>query len=99
METHAPASKGLALSSLLFGVVSLALLLVFLFSTPGNGVLIAAVALGIVGLVLGIAALRKRQSKVLSVTGLVLGALSVLCALALVVFALIFVGALTSNPM
>ena len=99
METPTTASKLPASLSLIAGLLSLVLLLVFLFSTAGNGALIASSVLGVIGLVLAIAALRKRQSKAVAVTGLALSAAALLTAAAILVFALIFIGALTGSPM
>ena len=89
--TQAPASNGLAMSALITGLLGLLAVLVFFMTDLGGSLL-----LGIVGFVLGIVALKKRQSKGMAVTGLVTGLISALLALAIFVFALIFIGALAS---
>src|SRR5690606_38365607 len=90
----APASSanGLALSSLITGLLGLLAVLVFFFSDLGAEMLIGGSVLGLIGFVLGIVALKKRQPKGMAVTGLIAGLLAVLLSLAIFVFALIFLG-------
>ena len=94
--TQAPASNGLAMSALITGLLGLLAVLVFFMTDLGGSLLTVGAVLGIVGFVLGIVALKKRQSKGMAVTGLVTGLISALLALAIFVFALIFIGALAS---
>ncbi len=81
--------------SLAFGAAGLLLFIVFLLTAAGRGIMIAAVAAGIAGSALGAVALARRQAKGFAVTGIVLGALTVLLAIGLVLFALVFVGAIS----
>lgn len=64
----APEPKGLAITALILGIIGLVLLWV-----PILGAL-----LGLVGLILGIVALKKRQSKGLSLTGLITGGVALI---------------------
>ena len=64
-------SKGLALTSLILGILSL----IFVW------VPVAGALGGIIALILGILALRKRQSKGLSLTGIITGALATVIGL------------------
>ena len=64
----APEPKGLAITALILGIIGLVLLWV-----PILGAL-----LGLVGLILGIIALKKRQSKGLSLTGLITGGVALI---------------------
>ena len=84
------------MSALITGLLGLLAVLVFFMTDLGGSLLTVGAVLGIVGFVLGIVALKKRQSKGMAVTGLVTGLISALLALAIFVFALIFIGALAS---
>lgn len=83
-----------ATSSLSAGIVSV--ILVILFFTPwfGEFMIYGAIVAGILGVVFGIIALKKRQPKGLAVTGLILGALTAVFGIGLIIFALIFIGAI-----
>ena len=70
-------SNALAVTALIFGIISFCLGFIPFFVIP----------LGAVGLVLGIIALSKRQSKALAVTGIVLSCLGILASLLMGVFA------------
>ncbi len=98
METQAAASNRLALFALAAGAISLALFFAFYLAETTNLVMLAAIALGIVGIVLSVQALRRQQSKALAVTGLVLSLLTTLAGIGLFAFALLFLGVLTGNP-
>lgn len=77
-------AKGLAIAALVVGIVA------FLSGwAPIWGMIV-----GIVAVVLGIVALKKKQNKAMSIVGLVLGALGLISSL---MFTL-FLGALFSNP-
>ncbi|XPP26734.1 MAG: hypothetical protein ACNYNX_00735 [Leucobacter sp.] len=86
--------KLLPVLSLISGAVSLVLLVVFVATMAGQGVWIASLVLGVVALVLGVVALVKRHAKGFAIAGVALGAVSVLSSAGLLVFALIFVGAI-----
>lgn len=87
-------SKLFAVLSLACGVIGITLFIVFLFSMIGAVLAWSALAVGLLGLILGIVALAKGQPKALALTGLVLSSLTTLLVIALVIFALIFVGAI-----
>lgn len=94
--TSSPRSTNsvLSLSSLAVSAIGLVLCAIFSFTSAGLVVLYTSVIAGLAGIVLGIVALVKRQSKGLAITGLVLGALVVLYMVGWVVFALLFIGAM-----
>lgn len=77
----APA-KGLAISAMVVGIVSL-----LLFAVPVLGLLG-----GVVAVVLGVIALRKAQPKGLSLTGIITGSLAFLAAIGLLVGSLALLG-------
>ncbi|MCW2287622.1 hypothetical protein EDF60_1462 [Leucobacter luti] len=83
-----------AASSLSAGVVSV--ILAILFFTPwfGEFMIYGSIFAGILGVVFGIIALKKGQSRGPAVTGIALGALSAVFGSALIIWALIFVGAI-----
>ena len=93
MQTHA--SKLLSILTLLFGAVGVVLSLVFFFTMAGGDVLVAALVAGVVGIILGVVALRKELAKGMAVTGLVLSIIIVLLAAGIMLFALVFVGAIS----
>src|SRR5690625_2306480 len=68
MPPQQPVSKGLAVASMVTGIVGLLL----------GWVPILGLLIGIAAIILGILALRKRQSKPMSWVGIVAGALSAL---------------------
>ena len=68
-------------------------MIVFFAADFGGSPAFVALALGVVGFILGIVALKKRQSKGMAITGLILGLIVALVTLALTVFALLFLGA------
>ncbi|MHA3724460.1 hypothetical protein ACXR2T_11335 [Leucobacter sp. HY1910] len=79
--------KGLALSALIVGIASLVLC-----ALPFMGI-----AGGITALVLGIIALKRAQSKGMSLTGIITGSLAVLCSIIIVVVSLTFLGWATNS--
>ena len=99
--THEPApsapaaapSQALAISALGTGLLGLLLTIIFLISDAGPVMLWGGFILGIVGLVLGIVALKKKQSKGMALTGLIAGIVAMLVAIALILFTLLFIGA------
>lgn len=86
--------KLLSSLSIVCGVVGLLLMLVFLWVTPGSSVFYIGLGVGLLGIVLAVVALAKRQSKVLAMIGMVLSSVTVLAAVGLILFALIFIGAI-----
>lgn len=85
--------SGPARSALIAGVLGVALLAIY-FATPvGAFALYAGMAAGLAGTALGVIALRRNQFFGASVAGLAAGAFAFLTGAAIVVFALIFVGA------
>ena len=95
MTTQTTAPKTLSAISLILGIVSFALFLVFMLTMAGPWALIAGGVAGVLGIILGAVALKKRQAKGLALVGIVLSAIAVLASLAMYIFALIFVGAFT----
>lgn len=93
MPSSAP--KLLSSLSLVCGAVGILLLLVFFLTLAGSGVLYTGLVAGVVGIVLGAVALAKRQARGLAVTGIVLSSVTVLAAIGIVIFALVFVGAIS----
>lgn len=93
-EQQSALPTGAPRSALIAGLISVALFLAFLFTSAGETMLYLAMAAGIVGIVLGIIAIRKRDFVGVAVTGLVLGAVVCIAAAGLIVFALAFVGAI-----
>ena len=83
-----------ATSSLSAGVVSVILMILFFTPWFGEFMIYGSIFAGVLGVVFGIVALRKRQPKGLALTGLILGALMAIFGIALVIFALMFVGAI-----
>ncbi|GAA1624935.1 hypothetical protein [Leucobacter chromiireducens] len=95
--THAAAEAygtRAATSALTSGIASIVLLVLFFTPWFGAYLCYASIALGAFGVVVGIGALRRRQPKRLAVTGLVLGSISAVVGIGLIVFALVFGGAI-----
>lgn len=82
-------------SSLIAGLIGLVVLIAYFFTPTGPMFLGFGTIAGLVGVVLGIVALRTRRPDPSAVTGIVTGALGALGGLGIFVFALIFVGALS----
>jgi len=87
-------SRGFATSALIAGLVALACFLFLFFTLGGFAPLILSGVLGAAGVVLGILALNRKQSRAFAVTGIVTGALSLVFGLGILIFALVFVGAI-----
>lgn len=85
--------QGNARTALSSGIASL--ILAALYMTPWTGafVLYGSIALGIVAIVFGALAIKKGQSKAMSVTGLSIGIVGALFGIAVIVFAMLFIGA------
>ncbi len=76
-QTPAVAPKGLAISGMILGIVGL-LASAVLFFVPGLGPV-----LGLVGVILSIVALVKKQPKGLAITGIITGALAIIVGIIL----------------
>ena len=92
--TSTQPSRGLATSALVAGLLAVACLLFLFFTLGGFAPLILSGVLGAAGVVLGILALTRKQSRAFAVTGIVTGAFSVVFGLGILIFALVFVGAI-----
>lgn len=85
--------QGNARTALSSGIASLILGALFLTPWTGSFVLYGGIALGIVAIVFGALAIKKGQSRAMSVTGITLGSLGALFGIAVIVFAMLFIGA------
>jgi len=72
------------------------LLAIYMLTPAGAFVLYSGTVFGLIGVVLGIVALKKRQHTGVAVAGLIAGALAFLFGLAVVLFALVFIGAFSA---
>lgn len=86
-------AKMMAVAALVSGIASLLILVIYLLSPTGAVLLYIGLALGVFGVILGSVSLKRKQSKGFALTGLITGAVGVLLALGIIIFALIFVGA------
>lgn len=86
--------NGIAMTSLVIGLVSLAAVAVFLFTTVDPWVVYLAGAAGIAAIITGGVALAKKQSRGMAVAGLIIGVIGFLLPVGLLVFALVFIGAI-----
>lgn len=87
----APKKMGLAISALIVGIVSL----LFCF-VPFIGNAIGILG-GITAVVLGILAIKKAQSKGMSITGIITGGIATLIAIASIIFWVFFIGAAVNS--
>lgn len=87
----APKKMGLAISALIVGIVSL----LFCF-VPFIGNAIGILG-GITAVVLGILAIKKAQSKGMSITGIITGGIATLIAIASIIFWVFFIGAAVTS--
>lgn len=88
-------NQAIAIATLVAGLASIVLAIIFFFTPAGAPVLYAALIVGIIAVILGILALRRGQSRGLTLIGLIAGAVSAVWAIATVLFALFFVGAIS----
>ncbi|MCA0378323.1 MAG: hypothetical protein LCH36_02630 [Actinobacteria bacterium] len=100
-HTDGPASETLAFSrhwssraSLVAGLLGLASLAIFFFTSTGMTFYWLGVGAGVLGVVFGIIALRHRRPDAAAVTGIVTGAIAALFGIGNFIFALIFIGAI-----
>lgn len=86
-EPEQPQGKGLAIAGMVCGIAALVLICCF---WP------VAIVVGLAGLVLSVIALVKKQSKGMSIAGIITSALALLFSIALVVFSVVFVGTVSN---
>lgn len=89
--------RNLALTALITGALGWVLTFAFFFADSGMTPLVLGFMLGVVGIIFGIVALKKRQSKAVAIAGLVLGALAAMVTVGIVGFALLFIGAFVAS--
>ena len=87
---------GVARSALVTGLIGIVLMAIYMVTPVGPFVLYRGMLFGLVGLILGIVALTKRQPKGMAVTGLITGAVAFFFGFAVVLFALLFIGAFSA---
>lgn len=87
-------ATGAARNSLIAGLIGIVLMAIYMLTPAGSFLLYGGMFFGLVGVVLGIVALTKRQAKGIAITGIITGAFAFLFGLAVVLFALAFVGAI-----
>lgn len=81
-----PQPKGIAISAMVVGIVSLLL----------SGVVVIGIIGGVVAVVLGIVALTKAQSRGMSITGIATGAIAVIVSVAFFLLSLAFIGGIAT---
>ncbi len=96
-ETNAMShDSGTARNALSSGIASVVLAVLFFTPWFGEYLLYGSMVMGIVAVVFGILAIKRGQPKGMAVTGLVLGLLTALLGVAVLIFALAFVGVFSS---
>ena len=85
----------LATGALVTGILAPVLLIVLFLSLGGMIPLVLGGLVGVIATVLGALALKRGQTRAFAITGIVAGALAIALGVGLLLFALIFVGALT----
>lgn len=93
-EAMHPPDSSTAKFAFAYGVASTILLILFFTPWFGALVLYGSMVTGTLGIVYGVLALRRKQPRGKALTGIILGAISVLLGAAILVFALMFTGAL-----
>lgn len=83
---------GTARYALSSGIASVVLAIIYFTPWVGVYVLYGSIFFGVVAVIFGILALVRKQPKGMAITGLALGAFSALFGIALIIFALAFVG-------
>lgn len=89
-----PAGRGLSIAALATGLGSFLLAVIYFVALSGMAPLLLAAGVGLLGVVLGIAALVKRGNGGMALIGIVSGAITVVVGLGVILFALLFVGAI-----
>lgn len=87
--------RGIAELALATGLASIACAILHLVTDLGWIVFSGTLLFGVLGVIFGIIALSKQQPKSLAVTGLVAGVVGLVFGLGLLIFTMIFVGAIT----
>lgn len=80
-------------AALIAGVASVLLLILNFVALSGMTVLVVSMVAGVLAVVLGIVAVRARASKGAAIAGIITGGIGFLFSAAIVVFALLFIGA------
>lgn len=94
LEVPTQRPQRLAISALITGILALVLLIALFFSLGGMMPLVLGGLVGVIAIALGALALKRDQTRAFAITGIVAGALAIVLGVGLIVFALIFVGAL-----
>lgn len=97
MTTEPSIETATSRNALSAGIASVILSILFFTPWVGQFILYGSIAFGIIGVVLGIIALKKRQPKGMATIGIVLGAFSALFGTALILWAFAFVGVFSGN--
>lgn len=87
-------SRALSITALALGLLSVAALVGFVVASAGAWPLVIGIVIGIAAVITGSVALKRRQPKGTAIAGIVLGGVVTVIALSVIVFALLFVGAL-----
>lgn len=93
-EQNDPLPASIARSALIAGFVSVILLALYLFTPWGPAILFGGMLVGLAGIVLGAVALKRGQPRGVATVGVILGAAGLIVGAAILLFALMFVGAL-----
>jgi uncharacterized membrane protein HdeD (DUF308 family) len=93
-QTDTQLPTGPARRALVSGIVSLVLVILYLVTPLGPIILYVSIISGIIAIVAGIIALRKREHAGVSITGIITGVLGALTGVSILIFALVFVGAI-----
>lgn len=93
-ETAYVQESNTARRALISGITSVTLAILYFTPWVGAFVLYGSVIFGIVAIVFGALALKRHEPKGIAISGLMLGVFSVILGLTIIVFALVFVGAL-----
>ncbi|WP_336992630.1 hypothetical protein [Leucobacter sp. VD1] len=91
-ETAAPTWA--APAALVAGIASVLLLILNFVALSGMAVLVVSMIAGVLAVVFGIVAVKARVSKGAAIAGMVTGGIGFLFSAAIIVFALLFIGAL-----
>lgn len=91
-ETAAPTWA--APAALVAGIASVLLLILNFVALSGMAVLVVSMIAGVLAVVFGIVAVKARVSKGAAIAGMVTGGIGFLFSATIIVFALLFIGAL-----
>lgn len=93
-DPNAALPSGLPRTTIVLGVLGVVLAALYLFTGLGAVTLYAAITAGLSSVVVGIIALRQREFVGFAVAGIALGAVAAIVGVGILVFALLFVGAI-----